>query len=259
MFFLAQYYETATQEPTYVIVENQSYLISSGMIGLLLAVCAAVILGRKGYTAESVLVLFFTWLCPVIALLCLISALTREDKHKIAQEQWRDRQIHQRMDRQRRQIQQQQQQLEQVEYERRQSERNQGHFNQYADLAATPQQTGQIRCHQCGSMNAEERRTCWHCGLDFYAEVSQQSSGSSYNDEATPIVGSVATVQNVEPRIDADATPIAPMEPVVSEPTEIKVRCKACNKKFSGKPHHIRRLKKCPRCGVTPFESETVT
>lgn len=57
-----------------------------------------------------------------------------------------------------------------------------------------------------------------------------------------------------------DATPImpTPAAPDVGA-HEIKVRCKACGKRYSGTVAQIAGLKACPRCKASPFDAETVS
>jgi hypothetical protein len=74
------------------------------------------------------------------------------------------------------------------------------------------------------------------------------------SEPATPTPLERPPARNTE--ADPDATPIMPQPPVdaISD-NEIKVRCKACGKKFGGKVADIAKLKACPRCKASPFES----
>lgn len=74
-----------------------------------------------------------------------------------------------------------------------------------------------------------------------------------------PVVAAPSQAQPLPSLVnDPDATPIMPMGRV-AEPAvvEIKVRCKACGKKFGGLPRNIEALKVCPRCKASPFEYTT--
>lgn len=57
----------------------------------------------------------------------------------------------------------------------------------------------------------------------------------------------------------SDSTPIVEQNPTVVPTQEVKVRCKACNKKFSGAIDNIAALKSCPKCKASPFDCFSIT
>lgn len=105
-------------------------------------------------------------------------------------------------------------------------------------MASVPQF---VQCLRCGETNNASLTACWKCGQSFLPEPPQ--------------------VVAAPPAVDSgDATPIMPT-PAAPDlgAHEIKVRCKACGKRYSGTVANIARMKACPRCKATPFDAETVS
>lgn len=116
---------------------------------------------------------------------------------------------------------------------------------QIARLAKQAQQSaapvGFVQCPRCGAQNGEAQSACWQCKLPFQTAEAE-------------VVAAPAVVAP-PPVSKPPARPSAPSP----TPTEIKVRCKACGKKFGGTVAQIASLKACPRCKATPFQSESAT
>lgn len=104
-------------------------------------------------------------------------------------------------------------------------------------MASVPQF---VQCLRCGETNNASLTACWKCGQSFMPEPPQVV-------EAPPAVDS------------GDATPIMPT-PAASDlgDNQIKVRCKACGKRYSGTVAQLASLKACPRCKAAPFDAVTV-
>ncbi|MCC6572879.1 MAG: hypothetical protein IT462_03720 [Planctomycetes bacterium] len=114
-------------------------------------------------------------------------------------------------------------------------------------------------CPRCGQSNNVTLTACWNCKLPFSGEVVQVAALPVAPPEVVepPSAYAPETIGSgfgVTQAVD-DATPIMADEPAsASDAKEIKVRCKACRKKFSGTAAKIGALKSCPRCKHSPFD-----
>ncbi|MCA8917231.1 MAG: hypothetical protein KDB90_17705 [Planctomycetes bacterium] len=143
---------------------------------------------------------------------------------------------------------------------------------------------GFIRCPRCGEQANPSLAACWNCKLPFRAEDPaplappeslpeqmptrpSETDSTSFDEsgaqdpgdaDATPVAPLATNEPAMQGKVaDSDATPIMGT-PVSSEAAdvEIKVRCKACNKRYSGSAAKLSRLRSCPRCKASPFETE---
>lgn len=113
-------------------------------------------------------------------------------------------------------------------------------------MASVPQF---VQCLRCGETNNAGLAACWKCGQSFVPEPV--------------IVSAPPMIVAAPPRIVSDAGDATPIMPTPAAPdlgeNQIKVRCKACGKRFSGTVAQLSSLKACPRCKAAPFDAETVS
>lgn len=222
------------QAEYYDIYAQPVYVVGWGGIGLLFGLISGLMLIQKGHVGEGVAAMILGCLCPLGGIIAIIVAVSRPDKRAEAARQAIDSSIQRQLARQRRQL---------------------AHHQRVIEEVAPPPPAfnpGQVRCPRCGSMNAAELRACWHCAFVFGMDAPPAIEGDVAADAPTPILP-------VEPvQVDNDRTPILAMPAVVESPANIKVRCTACKKKFSGLPAELAALNACPRCKASPFLSERV-
>lgn len=113
------------------------------------------------------------------------------------------------------------QQLEVMERSLRQLQREKSELQEAAE---------QI-CPRCQAKCPSDMKECWKCLHVF-------------DDGSDTVVGAVIPV-NVRHSQNASLT--------------VKVRCKACNKKFSGLEKYVKAIEKCPKCGKDPFVYEELS
>ena len=122
--------------------------------------------------------------------------------------------------------------------------------------APPPQQQappGFIFCPRCGQQNGVQRDDCWSCGLGFHPSMKEGAGAEDqpvggYSNQSGPGEETVKQVQTV-----GEETVTQQNTPDVTERI-LKVACNACGKKFSGPESKVARVRKCPKCGVEPFE-----
>ena len=114
------------------------------------------------------------------------------------------------------------------------SAKNRGRVWRDASISAsrpyrTPPPPQQVRCPQCGNMNAAELVACWHCAFDLAGVAAPKDLG-------LPSFAEVAE---------------EPDNPVLQE---MRIACRACGKRFAGRKGKIQLLKACPKCNAQPFD-----
>lgn len=193
-------------------------------LNLLCGIAAAIIVSRKGHSGYQVALhcLFGIFCCGIGA---LISALVVEDLTTKQRLQMLEDQANERRNRDWRMYQEQQRALAQQQVESR--------------------ETGQIRCPRCGTMNASELASCWHCGLSF--DQSIQASDVDVHDPRREKWQAVRDQREQEKVREYE-------ELVRRKLDEIRVQCNACRKRFSGAKAKVQAIKACPKCGTTPFD-----
>jgi hypothetical protein len=82
---------------------------------------------------------------------------------------------------------------------------------------------GEIQCAKCGKNNDLTLESCWFC--------------------KAPLIPA-----------DADGTNQGDAEQKSGHPDKLRVACRACGRRFEGMKGKILVLRKCPRCGVVPFD-----
>lgn len=175
-------------------------------INLLCGIAATIIISRKGHGGYQIAMhlLFGVFCCGIGSLISALAArdLARERKDGEVAEQIRLMKVRAR------------------------------------DAAQQTSSAGQLRCPRCGSMNASELVTCWHCGLDLIVE------------EAEADVAKSSGKRSPEPQQikDGHNAILAKLE------EKLRIECKACGKQMQGQKTKVQSLKRCPKCGAAPFD-----
>jgi hypothetical protein len=119
-----------------------------------------------------------------------------------------------------------------------------------------------VTCNRCGQQNNASLSTCWNCDLSLHGDPEPIHGWAV--PPRTVAVSPAATRARVptparDPHSDdPHATPLLEHSSAPSLGSRlIKVRCKACQKKFSGTVALIAGLHACPNCNANPFDSES--
>jgi hypothetical protein len=138
-------------------------------------------------------------------------------------------------------------------------------------VVVAPAPPGFLNCPRCGQQNGVARDDCWSCGLGFHPSMKPPPAEDLEDLDYLPDDAAVipqASVETVRQRSSPGEETVkqAPQvgeetvvkEQVATQPTErvIKVRCKDCRKKFSGRESIIEKLQTCPKCKGFPFQYE---
>jgi hypothetical protein len=117
--------------------------------------------------------------------------------------------------------------------------------------AAVP---SQVRCPRCGSMNASELVACWHCELELDSPEPVAPAPVRLPNVSRPATRTSAKpAKRVTRATKKSSQPATIQRPAGEVPSEIRVECNACSKRFAGLESAIRRMAKCPKCAATPF------
>lgn len=218
-------------DPSYPYDSGPSYEPYGGVglaVNLLCGIAAAVIVSRKGYSSWQVVLhaLFGVFCCGIGSLISALLAtdLTLEQRLRDAAHASRE--------------------MKMQEWRETVKARSDEEVDAFRPRLLTSE-PGQIRCPRCGTMNAAELASCWHCSLSFHQTVDVPEA-----DEDDPL-----RQMWKARRAKREREKVREFEELTKESSgAIRIQCNACGKRFSGPTTRVQSITACPKCGIEPFD-----